>query len=109
MMGAVIFDMDGVLVDSEAMYQYLLLDFFKKQGQHITVREANAFVGCSDSFFYRHMGMLWKPRLTEADMRKLFFRTFWSAGVELYNVIESARSLHFATDQTSRTTGCHCF
>ena len=76
MMGAVIFDMDGVLVDSEAMYQYLLLDFFKKQGQHITVREANAFVGCSDSFFYRHMGMLWKPRLTETDMRKLFSQRF---------------------------------
>lgn len=75
-MPAVIFDMDGVLVDSEAMYQYLLIDFFKKQGQQLTVHQANAFVGCSDSFFYQHMGELWEPQLNEEEMRTLYHTRF---------------------------------
>ena len=35
-MTAVIFDMDGVLVDSEAVYQYDLMRFFREQKQRIT-------------------------------------------------------------------------
>ena len=71
-MTAVIFDMDGVLVDSEAVYQYDLMRFFRAQKQRITQREASAFVGCSDAFYYRHMGELWEPKMTEEQMRRFY-------------------------------------
>ncbi len=71
-MPAVIFDMDGVLVDSEAMYQYYLLRFFHEQKQRITAREASAFVGCSDDYFFTHMGELWEPTLSKEEMRTFY-------------------------------------
>ena len=56
--------MDGVLVDSEAVYQYDLMRFFREQKQRITQREASAFVGFIDAFYYRHIGELWDPKMT---------------------------------------------
>lgn len=72
LMAAVIFDMDGVLVDSEAMYQYELRKFFREQGQRVTRQQVSAFVGCSDDFFYRHMGELWEPKRSPQQMRQFY-------------------------------------
>lgn len=75
-MKSVIFDMDGVLIDSEAMYQYLLIDFFHQHGQKITLQQCNIFVGCSDAFFYQKLGELWNPTKSEKEMRDLYHAYF---------------------------------
>ncbi len=81
-MAAVIFDMDGVLIDSEAMYQYLLLDFFKEQEQQISIDEVNEFVGCSEPFFYQRLGELWKPQMNEKEMRIFYSEHFDSIALD---------------------------
>lgn len=81
-MAAVIFDMDGVLIDSEAMYQYLLLEFFKEQEQQISIDNVNEFVGCSETFFYQRLGELWKPQMNEEAMRAYYSQHFDSVALD---------------------------
>lgn len=45
MIKAVIFDMDGVLIDSEPIYQEQEVDLFKKLGIHVSEEEHNQFMG----------------------------------------------------------------
>ena len=47
MIKAVIFDMDGVLVDSEPMYMKLFSDFLKHYNVEVTDEDLNALPGCS--------------------------------------------------------------
>jgi len=44
---AVIFDMDGVIVDSEFVYMKYLLDFARTKNPHVTMEELNPMVGLS--------------------------------------------------------------
>jgi beta-phosphoglucomutase-like phosphatase (HAD superfamily) len=43
----IIFDMDGVLLDSEKLYMEMNQVFFKKLGADITIAEHQTFVGIS--------------------------------------------------------------
>lgn len=45
---AVIFDMDGVLIDSEPIYADLLHTLFRERGFRLTANRLNSFVGCAD-------------------------------------------------------------
>lgn len=72
---AVIFDMDGVLVDSEPLYVQRILQFFHQNKQALTRREAIAFVGASDAFYWRHMGELWQPSQTPEQMQRFYEKT----------------------------------
>lgn len=69
---AVVFDMDGVLIDSEALYQYYLVDFFYRQNQNVSKEDLYSFIGSSDDYFWSHMGEIWNPTLTPKEMKNLY-------------------------------------
>lgn len=68
---AIIFDMDGVLVDSEPAHQERIRQFFAEHGLAVPTEQLNTLVGCSGSFFVQRATEWWAqaPRKSaeEAD------------------------------------------
>lgn len=60
-MKAVIFDMDGVLIDSEALHLYDFRIFLQKHNQNLTNEELSEFVGLDAKTFIGHLQEIWKP------------------------------------------------
>lgn len=60
-MKAVIFDMDGVLIDSEALHLYDFRVFLQKHNQNLTNKELSEFVGLDAKTFIGHLQEIWKP------------------------------------------------
>ena len=60
-MKAVIFDMDGVLIDSEALHLYDFRVFLQKHNQNLTNEELIEFVGLDAKTFIGHLQEIWKP------------------------------------------------
>ena len=60
-MKAVIFDMDGVLIDSEALHLYDFRVFLQKHNQNLTNDELSEFVGLDAKTFIGHLQEIWKP------------------------------------------------
>lgn len=56
---AVIFDMDGVLVDSEPAHQERVRKFFADHGIVVPSQELKTLVGCSGSFFVQRATEWW--------------------------------------------------
>lgn len=52
---AVIFDMDGVLVDTEPLYIFRVSQFFKKHGISIENEELNKLTGSSHAYSKKMM------------------------------------------------------
>lgn len=50
---AVIFDMDGVIIDSELIYQKRRAEFFRKQGIELTDEMQQAFIGTNPDDMFR--------------------------------------------------------
>lgn len=66
---AVIFDMDGVLVDSEPAHYELVRQFFAEHGLDVSTEQLNTLVGCSGDFFVERITEWWAetPRKSEAE------------------------------------------
>lgn len=60
-MKAVIFDMDGVLIDSEALHLYDFRVFLNKHNQSFTSDELSGFVGLDKNIFIERLQKMWKP------------------------------------------------
>lgn len=60
-MKAVIFDMDGVLIDSEVLHLYDFRVFLQKHNQNLTNEELSEFVGLDAKTFIGHLQEIWKP------------------------------------------------
>ncbi len=57
---AVIFDMDGVLVDTEASYQESVRRFFEERGVRIPEEELHRIVGSAYSFYSARVARWWE-------------------------------------------------
>ena len=79
---AVIFDMDGVLVDSEAFYWRELRDFAAASGLEVTKEELNAQVGMSHADFQRTLQRWWAHSGRELSPQQ---------AEDTYNVFAAAR------------------
>lgn len=63
---AVVFDMDGVIVDTEAAYCRILMDFFGRHGVPLGWDEAGAIVGCAAPVYRGHLER-WLARVPRPD------------------------------------------
>ena len=84
---AVIFDMDGVLVDSEPAHYELVRQFFSEHGLDVSTEQLNTLVGCSGDFFVERITEWWAetPRKSETE-RAL-------AAIDAFHLWEDARDL----------------
>lgn len=72
MIKAVIFDMDGVLIDSEAFYLYRLLETCQEHNQSISLEQLKSTAGMSMGEFWDKLGSWWTPNKTPEEMQKIF-------------------------------------
>jgi beta-phosphoglucomutase len=73
MLKAVIFDFDGVLVDSEQLHYQAFDEIFRPMGVQITIREYyDRFVGMTDEELFRLIDKEKNLHLPEQRMRELF-------------------------------------
>ena len=69
---AVIFDMDGVLVDSEPAHQERIRQFFAQHGLDVPAEQLNTLVGCSGDYFVSRATEWWAQTPTKSkDERTL--------------------------------------
>jgi haloacid dehalogenase-like hydrolase. len=52
---AVIFDMDGVLIDSEPLHLELEEEIFKEIGANVSLEEHNSFVGTTSHYMWEYV------------------------------------------------------
>lgn len=69
---AIIFDMDGVLVDSENAYLNLFRDFLAKHQKEIKEDILLKIVGADTRMTWNYMSMLWGPQDPPEYIRQLF-------------------------------------
>lgn len=73
-MRAVIFDMDGVLIDSEPLYMQFVLDFFRQHHQQVSTNELRKLAGSNAFDSWKLMGEWWHPKKSPKDMQ-LYYET----------------------------------
>lgn len=57
---AAVFDMDGVVVDTEPVYREHVLMFFREQGVDITLEDVNVLAGASSDTYQRLLRQWWR-------------------------------------------------
>ena len=69
---AVIFDMDGVLIDSEPIYMQHVLDFYRQYEISIPHQEVAKLAGSSNEAGWEMMASWWKSEITPQEMERLY-------------------------------------
>ena len=93
----VIFDMDGVIFDSETMYINDLIRFFKQHDIEIQVSDCIPLIGIDSKLYYEQAYTMWNNKtdfITFKDMLQEYFRSFecdYKAVVrpQIYSVLEN--------------------
>ncbi len=71
---AVIFDMDGVMIDSEAYYLFAYQFLMEKHNQHITRDQLLETAGMAMDEFWQWMVDHWSTPMTIEEMQKLIYQ-----------------------------------
>lgn len=73
---AVIFDMDGVLIDSEPIYMYETMEFFRQHDVNVTRSEVAQLAGSSHAKSIELMLSWWKKSLTPTEFKTIYETTY---------------------------------
>lgn len=73
---AIIFDMDGVLIDSEPVYQAYIRRFLEEEDCQIDEKLLNAIVGSSSKRTWRIVAQMWHSSTPPKDIQALFRATY---------------------------------
>ena len=93
----VIFDMDGVIFDSETMYMNDLIRFFKQHDIEIQASDCIPLIGIDSKLYYEQAYTMWNEKtdfITFKNMLQEYFRSFecdYKAVVrpQIYSVLEN--------------------
>ena len=66
----IIFDMDGVLLDSEPLYMAMNLNFFKELGADVSIEEYHSFIGISATKMWTHLKNKYKLEQTIGALKE---------------------------------------
>ena len=69
---AVIFDMDGVLIDSEPVYLQLFRDLLMENGCVIDEEKMRILAGASGSRLWGTVAQMWKEEISPEKMRRIY-------------------------------------
>ena len=72
MIRAVIFDMDGVLVDSEPWYLEFFREFIRKNGREPDEELLLKTIGASNRETWRLVGQMWDPEADPAEVERIY-------------------------------------
>ena len=76
---AVIFDMDGVIVDTEPVHLQASVDFFRYHGQNTSIEKLQEVIGTSIGVTNEMFGSMWTPPMSGiefAQFRKANKRSY---------------------------------
>lgn len=68
---AVIFDMDGVLIDSEPIYMQMFYEVFKEHNIEVDLDDIYTVIGTSMQRTWEILGELWTPRLSASNFKEI--------------------------------------
>ena len=72
MIKAVIFDMDGVLIDSEPLYLRDTLQFLRNHNVHVGYKDLFALVGSDSKLFWQLIANMWQTPIDAKTVKQLY-------------------------------------
>lgn len=85
-MEAVIFDMDGVLIDSEPFYVNNLYNFLKSHYKNVSFKEVSKIAGASSEYMWKLMAYWWGKEISPLEIEEKFFK--WTTeNIQFYDII----------------------
>lgn len=69
---AIIFDMDGVLIDSEPVYLRDTYTFLKNHGIEVNYKDLYVLIGISSDSFWQTIADMWKTKITIEEIETLY-------------------------------------
>lgn len=76
MVDTFLFDMDGVLVDTEDLSSAAVMDFFKTKGVELTIRELDPYFGVSDEACFLGLAKLKGITIDLEEAREVYKKSF---------------------------------
>ena len=85
-MKAVIFDMDGVLVDTESVYMQEFYDLFINNGFKVDKNDIYSIIGTSTEATWELLGAMISPTLSSEEVSKLYYEQVYSSNTNFYDL-----------------------
>lgn len=101
MKDTVIFDMDGVLFDSEQMYIQEIIDFFRENNISLSLEKAKQIIGVDDTRFYQLLTSWWQSDkgdfLTKYEVydRRLIRNYLPIVNLDIYTLLAYLKKNHY--------------